>query len=447
MAKRKVHREVRLDMDNGFYTCARDLAMWLSRTSLNGSQLAIIRCVEACCYGWTNPEGDRDKKWKNRYEAAQIPHRVFVGFSGLSEANVSKVLRSLDATRVILRDRTFHPCLYAINPVVSEWDGSIFRTTYGKDLSNWISVSKDLSNWISGLIRLDKFQAEVEQKQQPKDGDGKTTTYEGDLSNWISPELTRPNTGADRSGSLKEKNPKEPKEPEKQEPGKNGLLSKREQKRLYEALKIRGPSDLQAIEQNTGADLHDISDAFRFLEAQHAFYDRSIRKKGVKGRLVNPRTYLEKCLRERWWEEVEPEGWEMVEQILYDGRRVSFVDACDTILRRFNEMAEREIKLTDGRRELLRQRLLTGSVTFSVDDVLAGIAGLCSDEWHRANGRVTLDLVIKTEENCEEWAWKGRNESRWCLTCGKRKVRVRRESGDFWRCPDKCGAKSRAEEN
>lgn len=304
MRNRKRAEEVRVDMDHGFYTRSRDLAMWLARTTLSGSQLAIVGCIEACCYGWTNSAGDHSEKWKNKYEAAQIPHSVFETFTGLSAVSVSASLRDLVGHHVVLRDRDYRPALYAINPVVSLWDGSILRTGYKRKLSEWISVKrsdnkdpdekdysekvdsdksngyeKDLSNQIS-VIQMDKWLS--------NQISGLMRSDNKDLSNQIS------NSGVTDSGKSELRPPNEVQRSKEQHVHAGTDNHRLTTQEIHKAVRILGGGSTQkgnlrlvTLQSDHGADL--VCDAWRCVERIIAGKD-------------NPYAYLVSCIEGKWWE-------------------------------------------------------------------------------------------------------------------------------------------------
>jgi len=123
----------KIDLDNGWWYCAKDIGKTLAKTTLSGLQRAIIDCILDKTFGWHDPKAKKGLPRKRRKIWADIKGKEFEEYTGVEANKVSEAISYLDDNNIIKRKKQGWKKQYSFNVNVSEWNKGIFRKRY-KDL-------------------------------------------------------------------------------------------------------------------------------------------------------------------------------------------------------------------------------------------------------------------------------------------------------------------------
>jgi len=373
---------IKIDMDDGWYPRASTLDMWLARTVLNGTHLAVVNCIIRYTYGWEDKHnGCHDEKIKKRRTRAQIPGKVFQDYGWLSKSVVSRAISDLVGWNIIGRDNAKNPAEYWFNPSVAGWSKLVFRNTEKKQ------------EFKRQLLAI--------QSTQPKDGDVKNTeAVEIFKDNCIV--LADQSTPEDR----------------------------RDDNIIVE-------QGVESGELTTLPTLTDQSTVDYPVNTELTILSTPTPTKPAPG--VDPGVPKESTKETKNKKHGDSTGGE-------SRPSPAVLETCKHLTAFWNQLSGQNLKdshRAKKRRAHIKARLQDG---YTLDDLKLAIAGVCSSVWHQNNGQVKMELAIRSFEKTEEWLHRAGEYNLWCMMCGgKKRVKTRLlangDAQEYMVCPNKCEEK------
>ena len=117
----------KIDLDNGWWYCAKDIGKTLAKTKLTGSHRAVIDFILDKTYGWKDPKNKSELTRKRRKTSEDITFKEFEVYTRLGYTRLSENIEKLIKWNVIKRKKNGWKRRYSLNVNVSEWNKGIFR--------------------------------------------------------------------------------------------------------------------------------------------------------------------------------------------------------------------------------------------------------------------------------------------------------------------------------
>jgi len=122
----------KIDLDNGWWYCAKDIGRTLAKTKLTGSHRAIIDFILDKTYGWKDPKNKNELIRKRRKTWEYITFKEFEEYTRLGYTRLSENIEKLIKWNVIKRKKNGRKRQYSLNVNVSEWNNG--ETKKGKGI-------------------------------------------------------------------------------------------------------------------------------------------------------------------------------------------------------------------------------------------------------------------------------------------------------------------------
>ncbi|MBA7500795.1 hypothetical protein ES704_03556 [subsurface metagenome] len=117
----------KIDLDNGWWYCAKDIGKTLNKTNVIGVRRGIVDLILAQTFGFPDPKGKNELKRKNRKIWAYIQGKEFEEYTGAEINRISEAISYLVDNNVIKRKVKGWKKQYSFNVNVSEWDKRVFK--------------------------------------------------------------------------------------------------------------------------------------------------------------------------------------------------------------------------------------------------------------------------------------------------------------------------------
>jgi len=120
----------KIDMDNGSFPYAKDIARVLAKTKLSNIHRGIIDLILCETFGWYDNSSGKKEKFKKRRIWAKITYSGFQEWGGYPYPKIAKALTELIRWKVISRKGKPRHYEYSFNVNVSEWDNRVFKPQF-----------------------------------------------------------------------------------------------------------------------------------------------------------------------------------------------------------------------------------------------------------------------------------------------------------------------------
>ena len=135
---------VKADIENGFDRLAHELTNALAKNhaSLSGCEYQILFALISKTFRFHKKDD-----WIANVQLSEI--------TGMSEAHVSKIVRSLNAKNVIRKDGK----KTGINPVISEWkiNQSVKKSTHKKSTNRFLEINQSVQEINQSVEKLNQL--------------------------------------------------------------------------------------------------------------------------------------------------------------------------------------------------------------------------------------------------------------------------------------------------